>query len=463
MTIPIEDDSTLPGETPILTQKAPFYLGTLNVRTLAKPGKLELIVKELERYRWDVIGLSETHLPGSGEQRCGDIILSYSGRPDGKHRQGVGFLLTRKAKRALIATKLVSERLMMIRLRAKVQNITAIQVYAPDSSRPDEEVDTFYQQLQSLTDEVPKKDLLVVMGDFNAIAGEATQLDSDVLGRFGLGRRNARGERLLEFCRDNDLFVTNSMFKHRKRRKAPDGKTTNLIDYVLISKRWKSSVTNTTALPGGDFDSDHVLVMSTLAKLRLKTLPVKKNKIPRLRTDKLKEPTTRTTFLQSLEESLGPILESLPSTITPDILDALVEKLNTALIDTAKEILGHKPKTEKPWITDEILDLCDQKRQVCNKQDRESRDMYKRIQRTVNKKIRTALRDYIREKCESCEKDFKSGNNHRMYKTVKELSTKKSTIAASVLDKGGKLLSDSEAIKDRWKSHFEEKLNPCLT
>ena len=91
--------------------------------------------------------------------------------------------------------------------------------------------------------------------------------DSDVLGRFGLGRRNARGERLLEFCRDNDLFVTNSMFKHRKRRKAtwisPDGKTINLIDYVLISKRWKSSVTNTTALPGGDFDSDHVLVMST--------------------------------------------------------------------------------------------------------------------------------------------------------------------------------------------------------
>ena len=144
MTNPIEDDSTLPGETPILTQKAPFYLGTLNVRTLAKPGKLELIVKELERYRWDVIGLSETHLPGSGEQRCGDIILSYSGRPDGKHRQGVGFLLTRKAKRALIATKLVSERLMMIRLRAKAQNITVIQVYAPDSYRPDEEVDTFY-------------------------------------------------------------------------------------------------------------------------------------------------------------------------------------------------------------------------------------------------------------------------------------------------------------------------------
>ena len=89
--------------------------------------------------------------------------------------------------------------------------------------------------------------------------------------------------------------------------------------------------------------------------------------------------------------------------------------------------------------------------------------MYKRIQRTVNKKIRTALRDYIREKCESCEKDFKSGNNHRMYKTVKELSTKKSTIATSVLDKGGKLLSDSEAIKDRWKSHFEEKRNPLLT
>ncbi|KAK2702309.1 hypothetical protein QYM36_019078 [Artemia franciscana] len=113
---------------------------TSNVRTLAKPGILDLMVKELEKYRWDLIGLCETRLPGIGEQHCSNITLSYCNKSDGKHRQGVGFLLTRKSK-------------------------------------PDEEGDTFNQQLHSLTDEIPKKHVLILMGDFNAIVGEVTLLD----------------------------------------------------------------------------------------------------------------------------------------------------------------------------------------------------------------------------------------------------------------------------------------------
>ena len=106
----------------------------------------------------------------------------------------------------------------MIWLRVKVQNIRVIQTYVPNSSRLDEEVETFYQQIPSLTDETPKKNLLIVMGDFNANVGEVTHFDCDVSGRFSLGRRNARGEQLLVFYRDNDLFVTSSTFRHKKRK-----------------------------------------------------------------------------------------------------------------------------------------------------------------------------------------------------------------------------------------------------
>ena len=74
------------------------------------------------------------------------------------------------------------------------------------------------------------------------------------------GEINAKCERLVDFWRENELFVMSTMFKHRHRRKvtwrSPDGKTANMIDYMLILKRWKSSKLDIVALTGLNFDSD---------------------------------------------------------------------------------------------------------------------------------------------------------------------------------------------------------------
>ena len=93
----LSDLTTLQSEKTsfILTPKTYLSLGTLNVRTLAKPGKRELVLNEMNRYRWDIVGLSETHLPSTGIERINDITLITSGRSDGVHRQGVGFLLSK--------------------------------------------------------------------------------------------------------------------------------------------------------------------------------------------------------------------------------------------------------------------------------------------------------------------------------------------------------------------------------
>jgi len=83
----------------------------------------------------------------------------------------------------------------------------------------------------------------------------------DVMGKFGHGKMNKRGECLIEFCRDSDLVIKNTMFKHKTRCKTSwsslDGKTKNLIDYILLSTCWKRSVLNTVMLAVGDFDSKH--------------------------------------------------------------------------------------------------------------------------------------------------------------------------------------------------------------
>ncbi|KAK2704095.1 hypothetical protein QYM36_017596 [Artemia franciscana] len=74
-----------------------------SIPRLAKPGKMDLLLRELNRYKWDLVGLFETHLPLTGEETISGTSLLFSGRTDGTHRQGVGFILSPTTKKALIS------------------------------------------------------------------------------------------------------------------------------------------------------------------------------------------------------------------------------------------------------------------------------------------------------------------------------------------------------------------------
>ncbi|XP_065562490.1 craniofacial development protein 2-like [Artemia franciscana] len=134
MTTPGRDADTLQ----LISTKTVLNIGTLNTQTLAKPGKMDLLLRELNQYKWDLVGLNETHLPRTGEETISGTSLLLSGRTDGTHRQGVGFILSPTKKKTLISFTPVSERIATIRLKGSVSNLTIIQVYAPDSARSDE-------------------------------------------------------------------------------------------------------------------------------------------------------------------------------------------------------------------------------------------------------------------------------------------------------------------------------------
>ena len=74
----------------------------------------------------------------------------------------------------------------------------------------------FYQDLQDLLELTPKKDVLFIIGDWNAKVG--SQETPGVTGKFGLGIRNEAGQRLIEFCQENALVITNTLFQQHKRR-----------------------------------------------------------------------------------------------------------------------------------------------------------------------------------------------------------------------------------------------------
>ena len=100
--------------------------------------------------------------------------------------------------------------------QGKPFNITVIQVYAPTSNDEQVEVERFYEDPQDLLELTPKKDVLFIIGDWNAKGG--SQETPGVTGKFGLGIWNEAGQRLIEFCQENTLVIANTLFQQCRKR-----------------------------------------------------------------------------------------------------------------------------------------------------------------------------------------------------------------------------------------------------
>ena len=115
--------------------------------------------------------------------------------------------------------------MISVRFQGKPFNITVIQVYALTSNAEATEVEQFYEDLQDVLELTPQKDVLFIIGDWNAKIG--SQETPGVTGKFGLGIRNEARQRLTEFCQENALVIANTLFQQHKRRlytwTSPDG------------------------------------------------------------------------------------------------------------------------------------------------------------------------------------------------------------------------------------------------
>ena len=109
--------------------------------------------------------------------------------------------------------------------QGKPFNIMVIQAYAPTSNAEEAEVEQFYEDLQDLLELTAPKDVLFIIGDWNAkVRSEETP---GVTGKFGLRVQNEARQRLIEFCQENTLVIANPLFQQHKRRlytwTSPDG------------------------------------------------------------------------------------------------------------------------------------------------------------------------------------------------------------------------------------------------
>src|SRR5688572_15149343 len=131
-----DDVDDLKGKGHLLTAREVITVGTWNVRTLRATGAVTCLIKELERLRWEVMGIAETHWTGVQESDVQGYKIISAGREEG-HRAGVGMIMTRLAQRALLSYRPVNERIISARFRTAVGAVTIVQIYAPTAEAED--------------------------------------------------------------------------------------------------------------------------------------------------------------------------------------------------------------------------------------------------------------------------------------------------------------------------------------
>ena len=159
-----------------------------------------------------------------GEFNSDDHYIYYCGQ-ESLRRNRVAIMVNKRVRNAVLGCNLKNDRMISLCFQGKPFNITVIQVYATTSNAEEAEVERFYEDLQDLSELTPRKDVLFIIGDWNAKGG--SQETPGVTGKFGLGVRNEAGQRPIEFCQENAKVIGNTLFQQHKRRlytwTSPDG------------------------------------------------------------------------------------------------------------------------------------------------------------------------------------------------------------------------------------------------
>ena len=156
----------------------------------------------MARVNIDILGISKLKWTRMGEFNSDDHYIYYCGQ-ESLRRNGVAIMVNKIVWNAVLGCNLKNDRMISVRFQGKPFNITVIQVYAPTSNA--QEAEQFYEDLQDLLELTPPKDVLFIIGDWNAKVG--SQETPRVKGRFSLGLWNEAGQRLLEFCQENVHFL----------------------------------------------------------------------------------------------------------------------------------------------------------------------------------------------------------------------------------------------------------------
>lgn len=425
-----------------ISARCPHRIGTWNVRGLNQPGKLRIVEKEMERKKVHILGLSETKWRKSGHFVTESGNKVYFSGPENESSNGVAFIVPQQLDKCVVGYKPVNDRIITIKLNASPCCINIVQVYAPTSLSTEEEIEQFYSILVQTLEDIPKREVTLVVGDFNAKVGHTVDDDHlrRIVGKYGIGERNDRGERLLQFCSEENLAISNTCFEHHIRRLytwiSPGDRYRNQIDYILVQSRWRSSILNATTLPGADCGSDHQLLVAVL-RIRFKKLQK-----PRLTPDlrKVDYHGFRQTFKDKIQDP------KYSESSWPDLKEVIIESAKENALRTIRMKDFIAKDTEGAITERRML----KERGLLSESDRQR---YSELNTEVQRLCRRDKTAQINKICDELEQQSVKHETKDLFQKVKDLTRSRTFKTCAIKNEEGIILTEINKVLCRWNQY----------
>ena len=163
------------------------------------------------------------------------------------------------------------------------------------------------------------------------------------------------------------------------------------------------------------------------------------------------------TFQATIGGKFAPLVELSDEDMD---IDTMITTYNTTVTDVASEILGKERRRKKPWVTKDVLDLCDERRDLKKKRyEVEGANKYREANRGIQKAVKKAKENWISNQIEEIETCLNKINNKRAYQLVKDLISEKQGRSSAIQNKSGKCLTEEKEILSRWTEYCSELYN----
>ena len=231
----------------------------------------------------------------------------------------------------------------------------SIHCYAPTNDSNENVKEEFYSRLSTITQNCPRQNMTIMMGNFNAKIGSDERGHEKTTGQHGLGETNNNGERFADLRALSNLVIGGSVFQDKRIHKAtlvsPNLSTENQIDHVCIGRKSRRFLQEVCVKCGADVASDHHLL---IAKLKFK---LKRN----WKGDSYQRLPYNTTMLlntikqQDFKTALLNKFQVLEELLEEDTINVKWQAIKESFTSTCKEVLGPKKQNHHEWITAETL------------------------------------------------------------------------------------------------------------
>ena len=444
-----------------------LIFGTWNVRAIN--GKELELTEEMDRYKIDVLAVTETKKKGQGVENVGpNHILIFSGvNEKDRAKAGVGLLIHKSQEKLVESWNFISPRILEVNIKTKGRDIKLLVAYGPNEDANKDEKDIFENDLQLAAEKLNNKQELMVLGDLNARVGNNIETAGGVIGKEGETTISPNGERLIDFCLKNNMKIANTFFPHKNIHKYTrvndERNEKSIIDYAIVSSSLFYSTMDIKVNRGAEIFSDHHLL---IAKMRLLTEESKQKgkqkRTTKPKIEELKKPEVK----QMYQDRIKRFITEKQIEVSNNTIEINWQLYKEALTSCMDEVCGRKlikgnGKRTAWWnenVKAKVKEKKDAWRKYLKTKRPEDRLDYVNKRTIAKEEVKKAKQEQWEEFGHKLQESY-MGNKKLFWGAMKSMRKTKSCPIRQIRNDKGEIMKEENEITETWREYFQQLHN----